>query len=145
MPQTVECPRCGQKNRVPDLGSGKLAVCGKCHTALPPPAASHPVELSDGGFDEFLKSGKPAVVDFWAAWCGPCRTMAPIFESVAASRSDVAFGKLDTDRNPLISSRYKVSSIPTLIFFRDGVEKGRLLGVRMAGEIEGAIRQFLTA
>ena len=84
-----------------------------------------------------------SVVDFWAAWCGPCRMIAPVIEELALSRSDVRFAKLNVDENPLTASRFGVQSIPVLIFFKDGVERGRLVGAAPRQRIEAAIQQYL--
>ena len=87
----------------------------------------------------------PVVVDFWAPWCGPCRQIAPVIESLASSRSDVVFAKLNVDENPVVSARYRVSGIPTLLFFRDGEEKGRIVGAVGKPQIEQAIAQYLSS
>jgi thioredoxin 1 len=103
----------------------------------------HPVTLTDANFRELLGSG-PAIVDFWAAWCGPCRMIAPVIDELASERTDIRFGKLNVDQNPRTAEAYGARSIPLLVFFRDGVERGRIVGVRPKGQIEAAIRQYLT-
>jgi len=79
-------------------------------------------ELTSENFGELvLKSDKPFLVDFWAAWCGPCRQVAPIIEEIAREKADVlSVGKLNIDQEPDIASRYRVMSIPTFILFRNG-------------------------
>jgi thioredoxin len=136
----LRCPSCGQANRVRELASGKKAVCGKCSTELG--GAAHPIELTDANFAESIASGA-AVVDFWAAWCGPCRIIGPVIEQLASERSDVRFGKLNVDQNPGTAARFKVQGIPLLVFFRDGVERGRVVGAVPKAQIEAAIRQYL--
>jgi thioredoxin 1 len=88
-------------------------------------------DVTDGGFDQtVLRSERPVLVDFWAEWCGPCRALAPIVETVArryAGRADVV--KVNVDDNPALARRYAVRGIPTLILFKEGSERERLVGV----------------
>ncbi|HUJ15126.1 MAG TPA: thioredoxin [Thermoanaerobaculia bacterium] len=142
MSDVVRCPNCGQANRVPDLGGGQTAVCGKCKTPLTPSGDGHPITLTDGDFRAQTAKGK-FVVDFWAAWCGPCRMIAPLIEQLASERRDVRFGKLNVDENPQTSMSFGVHGIPLLVFFEDGVERGRVVGAVPKGEIAAAIRQYL--
>ncbi|MCU1228447.1 MAG: thioredoxin [Acidobacteria bacterium] len=143
MDNVVKCPTCGQSNRVPSLASGKAAVCGKCKSPLPAVSGNaKPVTITDADFASTIASGS-VVVDFWAPWCGPCRMIGPILEQIAAERSDVRIAKLNVDENPRTSSKFGVQSIPLLVFFRDGVEKGRLVGAVPRPQIESAIRQYL--
>ena len=137
----VRCPDCGQVNRVPPLASGKKAVCGKCKAPLIA-GGSGVVTLTDAGFDRSIAQGN-WVVDFWAAWCGPCRMIAPIIEELAEERDDVRFGKLNVDDFPSIAARFNARSIPLLVLFKDGAERGRVAGAVPRGHIEAAIRQHL--
>ena len=137
--QVVRCPACGQANRVPPLGSGKKAVCGKCKASLD---GNGVVVLTDASFRDAIASGA-FVVDFWAAWCGPCRMVSPIIDALASERSDVRFGKLNVDENRRTAAAFGVQSIPLLVFFRDGNEAGRLVGAVPKGQIEAAIQRFL--
>ena len=139
MDDIVRCPNCGQANRLPAVGDGKKAVCGKCKTPL---TGGHPIELTDANFAETIRSGA-FLVDFWAAWCGPCRMIAPVIEEMAASRTDVRFAKLNVDQNPRSAQEYRAMSIPLLVLFKDGVEKGRVVGAVPRTQIEAAIRQYL--
>ncbi|TAH51906.1 MAG: thioredoxin [Chloroflexota bacterium] len=90
-----------------------------------------PVHVSDADFETtVLKSDKPAIVDFWAAWCGPCRMIAPFVEELASEYNGKALvAKLDTDANPMTPTKYGIMGIPTLIFFKDGKEVDRMVGV----------------
>lgn len=143
--EIIRCPSCGQANRVPQLGRGKAAVCGRCRKPLKGGGeGGHPVELTDATFDLTIREGKPTVVDFWAAWCGPCRMIAPVLEQLASERGDVTFAKLNVDENPRTSAAFHVQSIPMIVFFKDGIEKGRVVGAVPRTQIEAAMRQYLT-
>ena len=140
----MRCPNCGSQNRLPDDAAGKTVVCGKCKTPLT--AASdgngHPVTITDATFRNTIARG-PVVVDFWAPWCGPCRTIGPVIEQLAGERRDIRFGKLNVDENPQTTHAFGVQNIPALIFFRDGAERGRVVGAVPRPQLEAAIRQYL--
>jgi thioredoxin len=138
MSDIVACPSCGSSNRVPSLGSGQKAVCGKCKT----PLNGKPVEVTDANFDQVLRDGRATIVDFWAPWCGPCRMIGPVLEEIAASQTDVRVAKLNVDQNPRSSSRFGVQGIPLLVFFKDGIERGRVVGAVPKSQIESAIAQY---
>ena len=144
MDEIVRCPNCGQANRIPPIGSGKKAVCGKCRTELSGggDGGGLPVNVTDATFRNVIASG-PTVVDFWAAWCGPCRMIGPLIEQLARERRDVRFAKLNVDENPATAASFGVQGIPLLIFFRDGVERGRLVGAVPKGQIDAALQQYL--
>jgi thioredoxin 1 len=85
--------------------------------------------ITDSNFDELLKSGKPMVVDFWAEWCGPCKMIGPIVEELAHEYEEkVIIGKLDVDENNDITSRFGIRNIPTILFFKDGVQVDKQVG-----------------
>jgi thioredoxin 1 len=90
-----------------------------------------PVHINDGDFEAtVLKSEKPVVVDFWAAWCGPCRMIAPYVEELAQEYGERALvAKMDTDANPMTPTQFGIMGIPTLIFFKGGKEVDRIVGV----------------
>ncbi len=92
--------------------------------------AGNVVELNDGTFDEHIKDGL-CLIDFWAPWCGPCRSQTPIIEGLAGKVGDkVKIGKLNVEEAPQTATKYSVMSIPTLIVFKDGEEIKRLVGVQ---------------
>ena len=124
---------------MPSLSRGKHAVCGKCKTRL----TGRPIDVDDRNFDRVIADGRPTIVDFWAGWCGPCRMIAPLLEQIAEERSDVRVAKLNVDDNASTSSRFGVQGIPALLFFKDGIERGRVVGAVPKSQIEAAISQYL--
>lgn len=118
------CPSCGATNRIPAARLADTGKCGRCKTALP--ASAQPIEVTDVAmFDEIVASAKvPVLVDFWAAWCGPCRTVAPEVTRAAnelAGRALVL--KVDTERLPALAARYQVRGIPNFVV----MQRGRVL------------------
>jgi len=116
------------------------ANCAACKTSLLP--LTHPVAItSKEDFDELLRdSPSPVLVDFWAAWCGPCRAVAPELEKIAGKRGpDIIVAKVDTDALPDVAARYGIQSIPTMIVFRGGSEADRLSGAMPASAIEARL------
>ena len=106
----------------------------RCKEKLLP---GHPVSLDDANFGRYIqRSGLPVLVDFWAAWCGPCKVMAPQFEQAARdSLGKVLFVKVDTEAAPRTAQQFGIQSIPTLVLFKDGAEAARQSGALSAAKI----------
>ncbi|HEX5635774.1 MAG TPA: thioredoxin TrxC [Gammaproteobacteria bacterium] len=131
MPQIV-CPHCEAINRLPetallDKSRAQAANCGKCKHPL---FTAEPLAVNQSQFERQLqKSDVPLVVDFWAAWCGPCKMMAPVFHQAAGKlEPQVRLLKVDTESEQQLAARYAVRSIPTIMIFSAGQEKARIAG-----------------
>ncbi|MDQ4149487.1 MAG: thioredoxin [Actinomycetota bacterium] len=135
MPGVVECPNCGQRNRVPAAGAG-LVRCAKCKATLPWLA-----DADDESFADVVEASKiPVLVDLWAPWCGPCRMVSPVLEQLAAKFAGrVKLVKVNVDESPRVSERFRVTGIPTLLLMR----AGRVVDRRTGAAPEPALRQWL--
>lgn len=104
-----------------------------------------PIELSDNNFEsEVLKSVKPVLVDFWAAWCGPCKVIAPVVDEIAVEHKDsLKVGKVDVDANQAVAQKYGIRSIPTLLIFKGGQVVEQIVGAVPKGALTEKISKHL--
>ena len=107
-------------------------------------ATNKPIEVTDKTFDSTIKEHKIVVMDCWAEWCGPCRMIAPTIEAMANDYAGkVVFGKLNVDENGETSTKYCITSIPTLLFFKDGKLVGQIIGAVPRQQIEQRLKTIL--
>lgn len=132
-PLHVVCPACGTTNRVQPAQLGSAPTCGQCKQPL---FEGKPVALDEAGLErQVARSHLPVLVDFWAAWCGPCRAMAPAYEQAARLlEPHVRLAKVDTEQAQALSARLNIRSIPTLVLFMGGREVARQPGALTRAE-----------
>ncbi len=138
------CPQCNQRNRIAYERLGQTGRCAKCHTDLPQPDKPVAVKRTPA-FDAMIaRSALPVVVDFWAAWCGPCRMVAPELDKVASdSAGRWIVAKVNTEELPDVAQRFRVNSIPLMAVFEGAREVSRQAGAMPAQSIRQFVEQAL--
>lgn len=133
----IVCSTCFVTNRIPEGKEHSQAKCGKCQN---PVYCAEPVELKNNTFYPFIeRNDLPIIVDFWAAWCGPCQNMAPVFSNLALSSPSILFAKVNTEQVQQVSADANIRSLPTLVFFHQGKEIDRISG----GLNEAQMKQWI--
>ncbi|WP_210484212.1 thioredoxin TrxC [Microvirga antarctica] len=134
----IVCPHCDAVNRIPPEREAGKAKCGRCHKRL---FEGRALPVDTPRFDTHIsRNDIPVVVDFWAAWCGPCKAMAPVYERVASElEPNLRFLKVDSDAEQALAARYNIRSIPTLMLFR----QGRMVAQRAGASDAASLRAWL--
>ncbi|MFC1534969.1 thioredoxin TrxC [Thermodesulfobacteriota bacterium] len=142
----VKCADCGAKNRIPVSRLDEGPVCGKCRSPLRfTSGPGVPVDVTDQSFNrEVISNPGPVLVDCWAPWCGPCRTVAPVLEQLATEyRGRIKIAKLNVDENPKTASQYGIQSIPTMLIFKNGNQVNKMVGALPKQEIERHLEKVI--
>lgn len=138
----IVCPHCSATNRVPPERTADKPKCGKCHKPL---FDGHPVELDEAGFERHIAANDvPVVVDFWAPWCGPCRTLGPTLERLAGeAKGEWVLAKINVDNNQQLSQAFGVQGIPAVKAFRDGKVVDEFAGALPESQVRAWLKRVL--
>ncbi len=143
----VRCPGCGTRNRIPAAKVDERPTCGQCRSPIDLRGlfTGRPVEVTDRNFEaEVLRSPLPVLLDCWAPWCGPCRMVGPVIESLAAEwRGRIKVAKINTDENQGTAARFQIRSIPTLLVFDRGKLADTMVGALPKEQIAARMSPFL--
>jgi thioredoxin 2 len=138
MATIFQCPHCATKNRVGPAAEG-VPRCAKCKNLLP-----WVVDADEQSFDAEAHASVPAVVDFWAPWCAPCRMIAPVLDALARDHAGhLKVIRVNVDENPDLARRYGAMSIPLLVALRDGEEVERVVGALPRAQLEQRLASIL--
>lgn len=138
----IICPHCLSINNVPKKDEYKKANCGKCKKSL---LDAPSIQVNSNDIDRILANSEvPVILDFWAPWCQPCQMMKPVFEEVSKDFALKAlFGKVNTEDEQFLASRFKIRSIPTLIVFKNGKEIERVSGAMHDEQLTSFVNRFI--
>lgn len=141
----IRCTNCGAKNRVPENRISESPKCGKCGVTLRLEIFDAPVNVTDNDFQrEVMQSSLPVLVDCWAPWCGPCRSVAPVLNDLAKTyRGQLKIAKVNIDENPGTGSKYRIQSIPTMLFVKNGKLVDQVAGALPKEALDDRIKSFI--
>ncbi|KAA8731825.1 thioredoxin TrxC [Acinetobacter qingfengensis] len=135
----IVCPACMKKNNLPTDIPVAEAQCGQCDHDL---WSAKPINLNDDNFMQFVPNTEiPVFVDFWAEWCGPCKSMAPHFEQLAQHYPQLQFAKVNTEAAPRLSAFFQIRSIPSLILFKQTTQLARAAGAMNTSQLQAWLAQ----
>jgi len=141
----IACPSCRAKNRVPVTRIKEKPNCGRCGAYLPMEDLGKVKVVTDATFEqEVMRSALPVLVDCWAPWCGPCKSVAPVLEALAKKyQTRIKIVKVNMDENTKVGSRFSIASVPTMLFVKSGRVTETLVGALPKEQIEAAIDRII--